>query len=170
MLAETLTDQGELKQAIDILPHPPKLLDKTNDQMQKVVDRLIDLGELDLSVKLIEKNRSERNGSRCGSPKYFRGRIAVLKPRLETARTLLLGRNRSGTGPGSEFPQESDGGAGGMLRGHPEPRTNNWNATRRPLRDDLYFISPIANRPGRTHLLSLSADFKRKRSPNARRS
>jgi tetratricopeptide (TPR) repeat protein len=87
-LAETLTDQSEVKAAIDVLRTTAEGLGETNDLMLRVVDKLIDLSEQELSRSLIEKiEKNEADKERI--VKYFRGRLAVLKSDWPTARKLL---------------------------------------------------------------------------------
>jgi tetratricopeptide (TPR) repeat protein len=88
MLARVLTDQGEVKKAVDVLRKTAESITGATDQSQLVIDRLLDLGEQDLSASLIEKvdaNPADRD--RVG--KYFRGRLALLKGDTATARKLL---------------------------------------------------------------------------------
>ena len=89
MLAETLTDLGEAKKAIDVLRDSAHALDETNDLMQLLVDKLIDLSELDLSQKLIAKIEQKNESDRDRIAKYFRGRIALVKQEWIPARAML---------------------------------------------------------------------------------
>ena len=88
MLAETLTDLGEVKAAIDVLRTAAEALGETDDLTQRLVDRLIDLNEQELSVSLIEKI-AKNEADRERIVKYFRGRLALLKGDWTAARQLL---------------------------------------------------------------------------------
>ncbi|HEY2910790.1 MAG TPA: tetratricopeptide repeat protein, partial [Gemmataceae bacterium] len=88
-LSETLLDQGEIKAATDILRTTAEGLGPKNDDLtQQVVDRLLDLGELELSTSLIERiEKNEQDRRRIG--RYFRGRIALIKRDWTVARSAL---------------------------------------------------------------------------------
>lgn len=88
MLSGVLTDLGEVRKAIDVLRTASQALGETNDEFLRLVDRLIDLKEQDLSNQLIAKvAANDIDGTRI--VKYFRGRMALLKGDWGQARTLL---------------------------------------------------------------------------------
>ena len=87
-LAEILSRQGEIRRAVDVLKTTADALGETNDEFLFLVDRLIDLGEQELSAKLIERiSANEADRVRIG--KYLSGRLALLKGDYTLARTLL---------------------------------------------------------------------------------
>ncbi|MDB5308757.1 MAG: tetratricopeptide repeat protein [Gemmataceae bacterium] len=88
MLAQVLTEEGEVKQAIEVLRTSADALGGTNDEFLLVVDRLLDLGEQDLSRTLIDRIATNE-ADRERIVKYLRGRMALLKGNWATARTNL---------------------------------------------------------------------------------
>lgn len=88
MLSRVLADQAKRGEAIDVLRRAAEALGETNDLYLLVVDRLIDLEELDLSAKLTDRvalNEVDRDRI----VKYLRGRTAVVRGDWATARPLL---------------------------------------------------------------------------------
>ncbi len=88
MLSRVLADQGKRGEAIDVLKRSADALGETNDRYLLVVDRLLDLEELDLSGRLTEKIASNE-ADRDLVVKYLRARTAVVKGDLAAARPLL---------------------------------------------------------------------------------
>ncbi|QDU19984.1 tetratricopeptide repeat protein [Urbifossiella limnaea] len=88
MLSQILADQAQRGKAIDVLRAAADALGETNDQYLLVVDRLLDLGELDQSAKLTEKlGLNEADRERI--VKYLNGRRLVVKGDFAAARPLL---------------------------------------------------------------------------------
>jgi len=88
LLARVLTEQGESGKAVEILKASAAALGETDDQFLTLVDRLLDLRDEDLAVKLIE--RVEANDVDRGRvAKYFRGRLALNRGEYPQARALL---------------------------------------------------------------------------------
>ena len=88
MLSRVLADQAKRGEAIDVLRRAAEALGETNDLYLYVVDRLIDLEELDLSARLTDKvalNELDRDRI----VKYLRGRTALVKGDFAAARPLL---------------------------------------------------------------------------------
>lgn len=88
ILSRVLADQGERGKAIDVLRAAAEALGETTDQYLLVVDRLIDLGELEQSGRLTEK-LAFREADRDRFVKYLRGRTLVVKGDYVAALPLL---------------------------------------------------------------------------------
>jgi tetratricopeptide (TPR) repeat protein len=150
MLAECLTDLSEPKAAVDVLRQAAEALgDENSDLMQKVVDKLLDLDERELSGRLIERiARNEADRERI--VKYFRGRVEVLKKEWAAARPLL-----EGVAPNlvrvPEFHKKAMAGLGWCYAAihNPDKQSECFTAA---LADDPYFV------PARIGLAD--ADFK----------
>jgi lipopolysaccharide biosynthesis regulator YciM len=87
LLAEVLARQGKLDDGVQILKQTAEALGAVNDQYLMVVDRLLDLGERELSATLIEK--MAKDPTRRVIVSYCKGRLAVLKQDWSTALHLL---------------------------------------------------------------------------------
>ncbi len=88
MLSRVLADMGERGKAIDVLRTAAEALGETNDQYLMVVDRLLDLGELEQSGKLTEK-LAFKEADRDRFVRYLRGRTLVVKNDYAAARPIL---------------------------------------------------------------------------------
>jgi tetratricopeptide (TPR) repeat protein len=85
--AEVLYLQGKREEGVKVLKQTAEGLDAVNDQYLMLVDRLIDLGEQNLSLSLVEKLALDPNMRTVVT--YYRGRLAALKEDWQTARKLL---------------------------------------------------------------------------------
>ncbi|HUR53455.1 MAG TPA: hypothetical protein VMZ71_04965, partial [Gemmataceae bacterium] len=88
LYADSLATAKERPKAIEVLRKSADALGEPNDQFLRVVDRLLDYGELEQSAKLIDKLETN-DVDRVRIAKYFRGRLAVIKKDWGQARTLL---------------------------------------------------------------------------------
>jgi tetratricopeptide (TPR) repeat protein len=77
LLAEVLALTGKRDEGIQILRETAAAIDKVNDQFLLILDRLIDLGEKELSATLIDTRLAPEEGRKMLTL-YFRGRLAVL--------------------------------------------------------------------------------------------
>ena len=87
VLAEVLYRQGKRDDGIAFLKQTADALGEVNDLYLMLVDRLIDLGEQELSLKLVDKLGTDAN--RKSLVTYYRGRLAVVKEDWMNAVKLL---------------------------------------------------------------------------------
>ncbi len=96
-LAETLSQQGKLSEAIAALVRAAGTIEKVNDNYLLVLDKLIDLGDISSVPGMIDRVKEEFKGRSLAD--YFRGRLALLQAEQANndpaawneARTLLEG-------------------------------------------------------------------------------
>jgi tetratricopeptide (TPR) repeat protein len=88
LLSDVLRDLGDRTKAITILRTSAEALGDLNDQFTLVIDRLLDMGEQELSASLIARiAASDVDKGRI--VKYFNGRMALLKGDWHQAQVLL---------------------------------------------------------------------------------
>ena len=87
LLAEVLARLGKRDDGVQVLKQTADALGEVNDQYLMLVDRLIDLGEQELSASLTEKLGTDAHRKVIVS--YYRGRLAVLKQEWPTGLRLL---------------------------------------------------------------------------------
>jgi tetratricopeptide (TPR) repeat protein len=77
-LAEVLAVEGKRDEGVQVLKQTVDALSAVNDYYFQVIDRLLDLGEQELSASLIESKLAPDAGKKTITA-YFRGRLAVVK-------------------------------------------------------------------------------------------
>lgn len=88
LLAELLVRQGKRDEGVAVLKKTAGTLTTVNDKLLQIIDRLLDLGEQELSASLVE-SKFATDPTKASLTNYCRGRLAVLKSDWPTARKLL---------------------------------------------------------------------------------
>ena len=88
LLAEVLTALNKRDEGGAVLKEVADALGAVNDKYLSVIDRLLDLGEQEMSAALVDSKLAP-DESMKPIVTYFRGRLAVLKPDWPVARALL---------------------------------------------------------------------------------
>ncbi len=86
LLAEVLARQGKIEAGVKVLRTTAEALGKVNDQYLVVIDRLIDLNEQELSVKLVDRLATHNKKPMVA---YYRARLALIKQEWQTALKLF---------------------------------------------------------------------------------
>ncbi len=88
LLAEVLTALNKRDEGVRVLKQTAEALGAVDDKYLRVIDRLLDLGEQEVSAALVETKLAP-DETKKPIVTYFRGRLAVLKPDWPVALALL---------------------------------------------------------------------------------